>query len=520
MTYRQKIAAVIAFSLMAISTAVGLSVWSVKATDRHIREANLANNLLNEHLQLSVHAYRLFKQLTDEIVLGSAANQSIVRNKRQAIRRSIADIRRFELEQRAALGADRVPGAVEDTDELEQLINDIFDEFQAALLLPPGADRSQHVDAILEERIDVAFRDRVNVALERQRSVVTGMNQQIQRVHAQSVGVSVGLVIATLTLGLAMGWLLIRGIAAPLDTLRQAAETWSGGDFSHRTGSSSDAEFNRITQTFNTMAERLEQLTKQRERTESELQIAVAQRTNELSEANQALQRADSVRRQFFADVSHELRTPLTVIRGEAQVALRAKTRETQEYREALGIVLEQSIGLSRLVDDMLFIARADAERIRLNRAPIQIADLIESVVHETQNLANGRQVKIITQLDPAAPQLFADADRIQQVVTILLDNAIRFSPEQGTVRIESSSASDQLHIKVVDEGPGIDPQDLPYIFDRFFRGSSHRNEPEHGLGLGLAVAKAIVVAHGGEIHGESAAGEGTTIRINLPLRS
>lgn len=527
MTYRTKIAVVVAFAALAVLLAAGMSIWSVKSTDANIRQVNLAQDLLSEHLQLSVHAYRLFKQLTDEILLGSNANQSVVRNKRQAIARSLSEIRRLELEQRDALGADFAPGAVEDTDDLEQAIELIIRDFRTATQLPPGPERSQRVDAVLEERIDVGFRDRVNAALERQRSVVDRMNARIQAVHAQSVGIAVGLVLATALMGLAMGWLLVRGIAAPLDTLRGAAQTWAQGDLKHRIGKSADAEFNHIASTFNTMAERLNDFAQQREHAERELQHAVAERTEELSKANDALQRADAVRREFFADVSHELRTPLTVIRGEAQVALRGQTRSADDYRDALNIVLEQSIGLSRLVDDMLFIARTHAERIRLARQPLDLLAVISAVAQESARLAEARNVSIETDIGDAANTLHADPDRIRQLLLILIDNAIRYSPAGAAVSVASQIQGQNLVLSVRDTGAGIDPQDLPHIFDRFFRGSSERNRADGdynqggntsvGLGLGLAVAKAIVDAHGGTIAGHSEPGQGTTISASFP---
>lgn len=524
MTYRSKIASVVCFAALAVLFAVGLSVWAIQSTGRHTHQANVAQGLLNEHLQLSVHAYRLFKQLTDEILLGSAANQSVVRNKREAIAASLNTIRRLELEQRDALGAHVVPGAVEDTDELEAAIELIIRDFQAALKLSPGQERSERVDAILEERIDVGFRERVNAALERQRGVVSRMNNRIQTVHARSIGVSIALVLATVILGLAMGSLLVRGIAAPLDALRFAAQTWAQGALTHRIGNSGDGEFNRIANTFNDMADRLAEFDQQRERTEQELQTAVAARTAELSAANQALQRADEVRRQFFADVSHELRTPLTVIRGEAQVALRGQNRSGEEYRDALGVVLEQAIGLSRLVDDMLFIARADADRIRLMRQSLRLDQLLESVAKEAERLATNRKLSIETHVTPTSAEMVADPDRLRQLLMILIDNAVRYSPEGSVITVRAVDQSSSVAISVQDKGHGIDSQDLPHIFDRFFRGSSEtlRSGPETqgapgGLGLGLAVAKAIVTAHGGTISGESPADGGTVITARFP---
>ncbi|MAY37061.1 MAG: two-component sensor histidine kinase [Spongiibacteraceae bacterium] len=519
MTYRSKIALVVGFSTLAVLLAAGLSIWSVRATDKHILQANLAQDLLNEHLQLSVHTYRLFKQLTDEVLLGSTANQSIVRNKRQAIAMSISRIKALEIEQREAIGEEYAPGAVEDTTELEQLIELIIRDFTAALKLPPSSERSQRINAILEERIDVGFREQVNAALSRQRSVVTLMNNRIQTVHTQAMGVAVVLVLITAILGLAMAWLLVRGIAAPLDTLGRAARIWAAGNFDHRIPMADDAEFNQTTTTFNAMADRLSAFTAQHVRTERELQEAVDSQTRELTEANKALERSDNVRRQFFADVSHELRTPLTVIRGEAQVALRGDSRTKTDYQEALEVVLEQAVGLSRLVDDMLFIARTDAERIRLVREPVSANELLSALARESSSLTSGKGITVETDLDESLPPLFVDPSRFRQLLVILIDNAARYTPPEGTITLMTQREGDCAKIFVVDQGAGIDPQDLPHIFDRFFRGSSTHASESPGMGLGLAVAKAIAVAHGGDISADSEIGSGTTMKITLPIR-
>ena len=518
MTYRLKVALVAGFAAVTVSLSAALAVWSVNASERHIQQAELAHSLLNEHLQLSVHAYRLFKQLTDEILLGSAANQSIVRNKRAAIAGSLARIRVLELEQRKALGPELAPGAVEDTDDLERQIEAIIAEFGQILNQPVGPARAQQVSKTLEDRIDIGFREAVNAALERQQRVVLRMNQQVNAVHQRQIGLSIGLVLATVFGALAMGWLLHRGIAVPLDSLHTAAQAWAGGDLRHRVPAGFDVEFDRIATTFNGMAERLAEHEHARERTQRELEAAVLERTQELSAANQALQRADAVRRQFFADVSHELRTPLTVIRGEAQVALRGKPRSAEDYREALSVVVEQAVGLSRLVDDMLFIARTDAERIRINRRAIDLRALVDEVAHELSGLAAPREVHIDAEFDSDMDSVIADPDRVRQLLVILLDNAIRFSPSGGRVRVEMVQEADQWSLSVADQGPGIDSQDLPYIFDRFFKAQTDRTDNSQGLGLGLAVAKAIVTAHDGDISVRSEPGKGTQIRARFPV--
>lgn len=523
MTYRSKIIAAVAALGIAVILASALSAWSIRTTDSHIKQVNLAHSLLSEHLQLSVHTYRLFKQLTDEIVLGSSANQSIVRNKRSAIAESIERIQALEVEQRASLGLEYTRGSIEDTSDLKHLIDLIVRDFQTALKLPPGPKRAAAVDQILEERIDVSFRDSVNTAVDRQRNVIRNMNARIDAVHSNALGALTGLVLVTLILSFVMGWFLVRSISTPLDTLGSAAEAWTKGDLNHRIAMSNDTAFNRISSNFNQMSERLDTLNQQQEASKQYLHRAVDERTRELSEANAKLQKADAIRRQFFADVSHELRTPLTVIRGEAQIALRGQERSEQDYRDALKTTLDQAVGLSRLVDDMLFIARTDAERIRLQLNTVPLSELIDSVVGDVSGLVESRNIRIESTIEPEHITLKVDEDRFRQLLIILLDNATRFSPSGDTVRVRCHLEQGNAVIAVSDRGQGIDSQELPYIFDRFFRGGSERDPMAAstvGLGLGLAVAKAIVEAHGGKISAQSVVGEGTTIKAVFPVQA
>ena len=282
-----------------------------------------------------------------------------------------------------------------------------------------------------------------------------------------------------------------------------------------------DAEFDAMATAFNAMAAQLAQHDAEREDARRALEAAVGERTVELTRANAELQRADAARRHFFADVSHELRTPLTIIRGEAQVALRAAQRPPEELREALRSVLDQAVGLSRLVDDMLFIARADAQAVRLQRRSIDLAALNEELLRDLRGQAQARDVRLEAAPVPAPGQLVADPDRLRQLLLTLLDNALRYSPPQGRVRLRWEHAAQGWMATVEDEGPGIDPSDLPHVFDRFFRGAGAgepgRSDGGAGLGLGLAVARAIAQAHGGDIEADSAPGQGTRMRLRLP---
>ncbi len=515
--YRKKIWLVTAFVIAMVFASAALAVTSVRSADKHLKQARIAHELLEKHLELSVHSYRLFKQLTDEIVLGHGANQSIVRNKRGVIKDLFARIRELEWKQRLSLGERATLNSVEDTDDLENLIEAIIQDFETVLRSTDLLRRREGIDTILEDRIDIGFREAVNAALERQRRVVGKMESQVQTLHSRLVGLSAILALGALLAGWLGSQILVRGIARPLRSLQDGAVRLANGDLSYRVARGFDDEFDDMAAAFNSMAETLERqhaaLLDQRR----ELELAVADRTEEISRAHGALKKADEVRRQFFADVSHELRTPITVIRGESQVALRASSRNIEDYRESLQAILDQSVALSRLVEDMLFIARTDAQGMRLSRRQTDLLSLIEDVARDMRQTAALKGIDITVGSQSAEVTALTDPDRIRQLALILLENSVRYSPENTAIQIELGMSSREIQIVFIDQGYGIDPKDLPHVFERFYRAHAESHREIAGTGLGLAIAKAIVEAHGGEITAQPNNGGGTQFVVSLP---
>lgn len=516
--YRYKILGVAALSAAIVLLSAGLATWSVRATDRHLEQAALAHSLLSEHLHLSVRAYRLFKQLTDEVVLGARANQIVARNKQAAIEESLNRIRDLEHRQREALGIEATRGTVEDTDALDALIATIIREFDAVLAMSVESRDPRAVATLLEDRIDIAFREAVNAALARQQRVVDAMTRRVERVHQQLLIISFLLALVMVGVAIWASTCLIIGISRPLTALRTGAEALAGGDTTHRLPRGFDAEFDAVAGTFNSMAEQLQARQQTREQSQLALESAVRERTAELQALNETLKHADGSRRHFLADVSHELRTPLTIIRGEAQVALRAASRSTDDYREALRSILEQSVSLSTLVEDLLFVARVDAGSVRLSRRVMHLDDLVEMARQQFEGLRGTRSVHLVVrqQAEQALPWT-ADPQRLRQLLGILLDNALRYSPEGGDVQLHCDADAEGLCLGIQDAGPGIAAEELPFVFERFFRGVNAEHQSSQGVGLGLAVAKAIVEAHGGRIEASSAPGAGTRMTVWIP---
>ncbi|MCX7975718.1 MAG: HAMP domain-containing histidine kinase, partial [Bellilinea sp.] len=231
---------------------------------------------------------------------------------------------------------------------------------------------------------------------------------------------------------------------------------------------------------------------------------------------NQTLERLEKLfdtQRRFLADVSHELRTPLTVIKGE--VGLMRLTNELDE--ESLRNIEKEVDRLTRLVGDLLLLAQAESGQLPLDLKPVEMDTILLEVMQQMQVLASGKINLRLEEIDQVIVN--GDRDRLKQVILNLVSNAINYTPPGGEVRVWLSKRDGRACLKVEDTGPGIQPDDLPYIFDRFYRGDPSRKRTENsGFGLGLSIAKWIVDRHGGQIEVESEVGKGTRFTVWLPL--
>jgi heavy metal sensor kinase len=290
---------------------------------------------------------------------------------------------------------------------------------------------------------------------------------------------------AVLALGLGGGWWLAGRAIRPIDQISAAASRISAGNLSERIDvTEADNELGRLASALNSTFARLE--------------AAFAQQA------------------QFTADASHDLRTPLAVIISEAQTAL-ARERSAAEYRETLEGCLVTAQQMRRLTESLLELARFDAGQESMKREPFDLTRVARECVELVRPLAAQRKIEFDCEL--AAVQCQGDAERISQVVTNLLTNAIQFNREQGEIRVSLEANGSRALIQVADTGAGIAAEDLPHIFERFYRADKSRSRAEGRNGLGLAICKAIVEAHGGSIEVTSEVGAGSTFTVKLPLK-
>lgn len=227
-----------------------------------------------------------------------------------------------------------------------------------------------------------------------------------------------------------------------------------------------------------------------------------------------SLEEGETLRRNLMADVAHELRTPLTVIQGNLQAILDGVY--PLDEAQVAGLYDETRL-LTRLVDDLRELALAEAGQLRLERAPVDLVALAQAVTANFMPAAEAAGVKLLAPAAGAVTVL-GDADRLGQVLRNLLSNALRHTPAGQQVAVRVETAGDQALLIVADTGTGISPQDLPHVFDRFYRGSKNRGRRVGSAGLGLAIARQLVMAHGGDIGVESVEGQGTTFTVRLPM--
>jgi signal transduction histidine kinase len=220
--------------------------------------------------------------------------------------------------------------------------------------------------------------------------------------------------------------------------------------------------------------------------------------------------------RAFVADASHELRTPLAVIRANTELAQRLLP-PASEVRDELQSVIGEVDQMSRLVDDLLFLARADAGTIRPVHEPLDLAAIVQSALEPMRNLARQAGLALTVETAGALP-VAGDQDQLRRAVRILVDNAIRYTPTGGSIAVRADAVDGRATVRVRDTGVGISPEDQPRVFERFFRSDAARSRATGGVGLGLPIARTIVQEAGGRIGLTSEPGHGSEFWFTLPL--
>ncbi|MBK5246398.1 MAG: HAMP domain-containing protein, partial [Peptostreptococcaceae bacterium] len=314
-------------------------------------------------------------------------------------------------------------------------------------------------------------------------SPIEGMNGAItQGIKILLISLSIALLIS-----LVLSFLLASSFTSPLKKMRGSAVRLADGDFTAKTNVSQNDEI-------------------------GELAAAIDILSEKLGFASMESQRLEDLRRDFIANISHELRTPVTVIRGSLEALNDKVVTDPQQIESYYSQMLGESIFLQRLVNDLLDLSRLQNTDFNMEMQELSLCEILKDVVRSGQQIADEKNIGIKLIQDFVSCNIVGDYDRLRQMFMIMIDNAVKFSPENDTVTIVLKDH----YVSISDHGNGINPEDLPYIFDRFYKVDSESNK--NGTGLGLAISRQIADRHNIKIEVESTINHGTTFTFTSPL--
>jgi len=227
----------------------------------------------------------------------------------------------------------------------------------------------------------------------------------------------------------------------------------------------------------------------------------------------------EKMRKDFIANVSHELRTPISMLQGYSEAIVDDIAESQEEKKEMAKVIYDESLRMGRLVNELLDLARMEAGHIHLSMEDVNLSAFINRIIYKFQGLAKDNEIYLESKVEPDGSPVLFDPDRIEQVLTNLIDNAIRHTPKGGQVKVTVDSDDREVRMEVKDSGSGIPEEDLPFVFERFYKADKARTRGRAGTGLGLAIAKNIIDAHRGNISVRSKTGMGTTFSFFLPRK-
>ena len=306
---------------------------------------------------------------------------------------------------------------------------------------------------------------------------LTGIHGAIRKVAL--ILIAAGLLVVLLATTVSV--LLSATITRPVERITRVAEEMAAGRFSARAAKKYDDEVGKLADTLNCMAEEIV--------------------------------RSDQLKNQFIASVSHELRTPLTSIKGWAITLRAGGVKNMDEINDGLSIIERESDRLTLLVDELLDFSRLSAGKIKLQQDTVNLQELLDSIVKQLNPRAQRQRICLVCETLKDLPVVKADPNRLKQVVINLLDNALKFTPPGGTVRISAQAGEEQVQIKIADTGNGIPHAELSKVKQKFYKGTSSA-----GSGIGLSICDEIVELHRGQLIIDSLPGQGTEVRVILPL--
>ena len=521
------------FLLLAITLAqAGLAIWASNVASYHVERSRVANQMLAEFITLGADKQRLKVWLAQSLLVKDTTVEQRDRylNQMQQSLSHLNDLLEHDQqlsehpEDFSAIGQQLKSLSILETNvaALEKSLRNkqVKPEHEAEIwrLLIQTFDNLEGLD--LKHLIS----DSIELQRKRSAEAEAKAATALQRVKLLVIIVSVFGAACAVTLAL----VLSRALYQPIQQLLTGTSALSNGQLDYRLPELDHSEFSTLARSFNQMAAGLERARQQEEDHTRRVEQEVTERTRQLQHALEQLQHAEQQQQRFLADVSNELRTPATAIRGEAEVSLRGGDKTPEFYKESLVRIADTSVQLSRRIDDLLMLVRGH-QQLHLKFRTVTITDLWLQLQALAQRLTSSQTVQIICaplpdgleehkDLEKRVPaKLWIDPEKLLQSLQIILDNAIRYSGNQKRVDI-NLQVDDQCRIWVRDYGIGIAAEDLPKVFNRYFRADNARDVRPDGLGIGLSLCETLIHSMHGNIELFSEQHQGTTVAVILPL--
>jgi two-component system, OmpR family, sensor kinase len=492
-----------------------LLYWGPRQMEHRLERTLLAHDQVQTYLALALQTYRHLQRLEYEVTLGEAKNRETLSASRDRLTQMLEDLRRLTIEELAFVG-EAEPG-----ERLElQRIARFEDLLEQALTAINRAGAGGSPETLRRQMgvLDQKLGTLIDEVIADESREVEVADAQARQLAGRLTMLAIVVVALSAICALITALWARRRIQAPVDALLEGTRTIARGGLDHRVSVSGRDELANLAVSFNWMVAEVERRRAELDRVRADLEREVQERTRELRQSNQTLRRVDQARRRMFADISHALRTPLTVIRGEAEVTLRGRDGKSRAYRAALQRIVATTAQLNKLVEDLLQVARSESATLRSEPSEIMANRLVAEVVEDAKALAAAKRIGVAFVAPTEAIQIRGEADRLRQLLLILVDNACRYTPAGGQISIGLGTRERYAVVTVSDSGIGIPADEVDLVPGRFYRGSNVTDLAPSGAGLGLHVAQSIAEAHAGDIFVDSEPGRGTTVRVRLPL--
>lgn len=493
---------------LAVPAAVLASLgWHVLAESQY----RVERGRIGSDIYSALLAFDLEKSALRNWSYRRALDQAAEASERAALLEAMQEqVERITTKAELAAMLDRQRGKIlqehDDRSSLLIFLQDVVDQLdlETDLLLNDGVlepTQLSDIDLGFDQLRGVSFADAIRVAFSAEAEALTRERDRANEslTAARRLFLSAGGfgLLATFVLAL----LLAKRFRQPFRELEAGLQAYAQGHFSHRFTRFRDKEFEELGQQLNAMAREVELARIKSEQSQAELERRVEARTAELQCTLDELSASEGARQKLLADVGHELRTPVTVIRGEAQVALRSNTQRSQFFRDALDRIVQVSRQMEHLIEDLLVLVRDPKGQPVVNIRPTPMADVVCRALDTARSIAALREVTLHSPTPLPRRDVLADPDRLHQVVTSLLDNAIRYSHPGGEIWLTMyADNAETVLLEVRDQGIGLDTGEVEKVFDRGWRSKAARTHRPDGLGLGLSIARYLTDAQGGHL--------------------